>query len=200
MFSVRSAKLKMSVPSASSKSFSLITGIVPFRDSVTEISVFADILIDLVNRGFGVDNTRGVFLAASGDDDIVEILLLVLRPTTVSSSCTSFLAPRFLEVTLPPLGVTFRRDRVIFKAVCGSSSASSSGSDLIEVRRVLRVLRRWGLLFVDVDRVVRLPIFRGDPPVGTVGVELVTSLNGDFSRARAGVDSSITLQGLWTMT
>jgi hypothetical protein len=170
----------------------LITGIIGFRNSVSGPSVFADILADLVILGLaGVDNTFGEVFPASGDDGNVDILLLVLRPTVVSSSCTSFLTPRFLAVTLPPLGVNFRRDRVIFTMVCGSSSTSSfsSGSDLREVRRVLR---RCGLI-VDRDDLMRLAILRGEPPVGTIGVELVTSLKGDFSSGRDGVESSILL-------
>jgi hypothetical protein len=164
------------------------------RDSVADASVFADILVDLVNRGLvGVDNPSFVAFPANGEEGIVEILLLVLRFTVVSPSCTSLFAPRFREVTLPP-GVTFRRDRVL-TAVCGSSlisSSFSSGSDLRELRRVLL---RCGELIVKAVLFVRdLAILHGEPrPTGTVGVALVMSLKGDFSRRRDGDTKSIAL-------
>lgn len=106
------------LPSFSSNRLSLITGIIGLRDSVSGRSVFADILVDLVILCLaGVDSTFGGVFPASGDEGNVDILLLVLRPTVVSSSCTSLLTPRFLARTLPPLGGTFRRDRVIFTMV-----------------------------------------------------------------------------------
>jgi hypothetical protein len=182
----------MRQPSVSSW-LSLITGNIALCDSVADASVFADILVDLVNRGLvGVANPGCVAFPASGEDGIVEILLLVLRLTVVSPSCASFFAPRFREVTLPP-GVTFRRDRVL-TAVCGSSSISSfsSGSDLRELRRVLL---RCGELIVEAVLFVRdLAILHGEPsPTSTVGVALVMSLKGDFSRRRDGDTKSIAL-------
>jgi hypothetical protein len=40
---------------------------------------------------------------------------------------------------------------------------------------------------------MRLAILRGEPPVAIIGVELVTSLKGDFSSGCDGVESSILL-------
>jgi hypothetical protein len=104
-----------------------MTDIVTLCSAISGVSVFADILVDLVIRDllFGVDNVwRGSFFPAKGEDGKVDMLLLFLRleVTLTLSSCVCLLPPRFRTLTLPPPpGVTFRRDRVVIPD-CGGSS------------------------------------------------------------------------------
>ena len=153
----------------------------------SDVNLFAELLFDLVDRGSeGDENTlMGLFFAANGEDGSVEILLRFLCPLETLPSCVSLRELRFWAVTLPVPGVTFRRDRVV-TTVCGMSSFSSC-SDLSELKRVLR------LCGVFIDRFERVfVILCGDPIlIPGVGVELVTSLKGDFSRCREGVSNSI---------
>jgi hypothetical protein len=147
-----------------------------------------ELLFDLVDRGSEGDenNLTGLFFAANGEDGKVEMLRLVLFPLLALESPVSFLELRFLAVTLSGPGVTFRRDRVVI-TVCGISSCS----DLSELRRVLRLC---GVIIDRFERCFIVITFCGELPATLrpgVGVELVTSLNGDFSRCREGVNNSI---------
>jgi len=106
------------LPWPASCSDSLMTDILILYGPMSEVSVFADILVDLVNRGlvFGVNNPWSwLFFPANGDEGKAEVLLLFLRPAVTLSSCISLFPLRFRVVTLPPppLGETFRRDRVV---------------------------------------------------------------------------------------
>lgn len=120
-----------------------MTDIVILCGAISEVSVFADILLDLVIRGllFGVDNIcGGEFFPANGEDGRAETLLLFLLPEITLSSCGSLFPPRFRMLTLPPPpGVTFRRGRVVIPDCGASSGIFSRGSDLSELKRVLRL-------------------------------------------------------------
>jgi hypothetical protein len=108
----------------------LIIEIVILFAGVSEVSVFADILLDLVDRGLlGLDKFGWVFFPANGEEGILEMLLRFLpRLELPLPSCVSFLLLRFRTIPLrPPLGVTLLRDRVVLPG-CGSSSLSQSFS------------------------------------------------------------------------
>jgi hypothetical protein len=155
------------------------------RTSGSDVEHFSELLFDLVDRKGDENTLMGPFFAANGEDGKVEILLRFLCPLETLPSCPSFCELRFRAVTLPVPGVTFRRDRVV-TADCGTSSLSSC-SDLSELKRVLRLCG----VFIDLFERVFV-VLCGEPVrIPGVGVELVTSLNGDFSKCRAGVSSSI---------
>jgi len=173
-----------------------MTGISLKQDLVRDSSDLADILADLVIRGrltIGVTKSFiGLPFSASGDDGQVDILLLFLpRPLTLPS-CPALLTPRFFTVTLPSLGVPLRRERVVM-IVCDSSGFSSV--EVVSERNELkRVLRRCGVVVDELDRFKRgFVILRGEFSLRApgVGVELVMSFKGDFSRPRAGLNNSI---------
>lgn len=149
-----------------------------------ELSPFVDTLFDLVLRSlFGdANNFRGLAFPASGDDGNVDTLVLVLRIPDTLIPDSSFLALRFLEVMFSLRGVTLRLC-FVDDVICNSSSLFSfpCGSDLSELRRVLR---RCGVFVIESTLLCRdFVILRVEPaPIPGVGVELVTSLKGDFSR------------------
>lgn len=117
-------------------------------EEVVDVSVLADTLIDLVMRGlFGVDKFPCIFsFPASGDEGMVDILRLVLRPVVTLPSEGSFRPPRFRIVTpSPAFGVTLLRlDRVVVVVVtdCGSSSFSTLSLRSVDLDELSRVLRR----------------------------------------------------------
>jgi hypothetical protein len=118
-------------------------------EEVVDVSVLADTLIDLVMRGlFGVDKFPCIFsFPASGDEGMVDILRLVLRPVVTLPSEGSFRPPRFRIVTpSPAFGVTLLRlGRVVVVVVvtdCGSSSFSTLSLRSVVLDELSRVLRR----------------------------------------------------------
>lgn len=74
-----------------------MTEINNFCREVSELSVLADMLANLVTRiGFGVNNACwGLLFPANGDDGMVDMLLLWLRPILTLSSRGSLLPLRF---------------------------------------------------------------------------------------------------------
>jgi len=114
-------------------------------------------------------------------------------------SDASLLPPRFRTATLSPaFGVTLLcLDRVVVTD-CGSCSFSGLSLRSTILDELSRVLRRCGdcavVVVVELDRfdlVGNFVILRGEPPIPGVGVELVTSFNGDLSNSRDGLKRSI---------
>lgn len=137
----------------------------------------------------------------------MEILLLVLRPVMTLPCDVSLLPPRFRAVTPSPAsGVTLLRLDRVAVTDCGSCSFSGLSLRSTILDELSRVLRRCGdcgvFVVVELDRfdlVGNFVILRGEPPIPGVGVELVTSFNGDLSNSRDGLKRSIvswTLRGL----
>ena len=130
------------LPSSSSRGISEMIGIPSLRNDCMVLSIWEEVLFDLVLRGlFGVvNNFKELVFPASGDDGNVDTLVLVLRTPDTLISCRSLLSLLFLVIVLPLRGVTFRFGFVI--DVVGTSSSLfslPSGSDLNELRRVLRL-------------------------------------------------------------
>ena len=100
---------------ATSNSISFITDTLVLSVSVVDGSALEDMLFDLVVRClFGVDGLcSDLPFEASGDERMVEVLLLVLRPIWTVLSWLVFLVLRFLMTVPPAAGVTFLPDRVV---------------------------------------------------------------------------------------
>lgn len=104
-----------------SNSVSFITDTLVLGISVVDGSTLEDVLFDLVVRYvFGVDGLcSDLTLETSGDDRMVDVLLLALRSSWTVLSWLVFLVLRFLMTVPPVAGVTFLPDRVV-RTVKGS--------------------------------------------------------------------------------